>query len=95
MGERRSENLEEMGNKRNIYCCANRGVVNLEENTILWYQNLCVPSLSYIQDQFFFLGGGGGGDEKTQLSAQNLTSLYSQYIIGYIKTLDETSYVIS
>ena len=53
-GEGRPENLGKMGNNRDIYCYANRGVVNFERA----YQPLpsgtkilVMPQFSYMPDQ--------------------------------------------
>ena len=54
-GKGRLENLGKMGNNRDIYCYANRGVVNFERA----YQPLppgtkilVMPQFSYMPDQF-------------------------------------------
>ena len=54
-GEGRPENVQKMGNNRDIYCYANWGVVNLERA----YQSLSpgtkipvIPQFSYMPDQF-------------------------------------------
>ena len=53
-GEGRSETFGQMGNNRDIYCYANRGVINFERE----YQPLApdnkilvMPQFSYMQDQ--------------------------------------------
>ena len=65
-GEGRPENLEKMGNNRDIYCYPNWGMVNFERA----YQPLppgtkiiVMPQFSYLPDQF--LGKNG--------KSQNLT----------------------
>ena len=69
-GEGRQENLGKMGNNRDIYCYANRGMVNLERE----YQPLphgtkilVVPQFSYMPDQIL------EKSEKAQFSGQILT----------------------
>ena len=44
--EKRLENLGKMGNNRDIYCYANRGLSISKEYSVLtpWYQNLCDAS---------------------------------------------------
>ena len=56
LGEGRSENLEKMGNNRDIYCYVYRGLVNV--NFKREYQSLppgtrifVMPQLSYMLDQ--------------------------------------------
>ena len=47
-GEVRTENLEKMGNNRDIYCYANRVVANFERQyqpLPPWYQNACDVSI--------------------------------------------------
>ena len=50
--EGRPKNLGKMGNNRDIYCYANREVVNFERAyKPPWYQNPCDASISYMPDQ--------------------------------------------
>ena len=53
-GERRPENVGKMGNNRDIYCYANRGVVNFErkhQSLPPGTKTLVMPQLSYMPDQ--------------------------------------------
>ena len=73
-GEGRPENVGKMGNNRDIYCYANRWVLNFERE----YQPLppgikilVIPQFSYMPDQIL-----GEKSEKTQFSSQILTFLW-------------------
>ena len=55
LGEGRSENLGKMGNNRDIYCYANRGVVTFERGyqpLVPGTKILVMPQFSYMPDQF-------------------------------------------
>ena len=72
-GEGRPENVGKMGNNRDIYCYANRGVVNFEREYQLLPPGtkiLVMPQFPCMPDQI--LGKKIG---KTQFSGQNLTFL--------------------
>ena len=69
--EGRPEKLGKMGNSRDIYCYANRGVQFRKRisGPTPWYQNLVTPQFSYMSDQILRKNG------KSQISGQSLTFL--------------------